>query len=94
MKIRLKEEAYDKTFFVFLLTEYMRDHISQANGTGVKMAVTATTLGKEAFIKPPLPIQKEWNRFVRQSDKSKFEMEQALAELTATYKRIIAESLG
>ena len=72
MKIRLKEEAYDKTFFVFLLTEYMRDHISQANGTGVKMAVTATTLGKEAFIKPPLPIQKEWNRFVRQSDKSKF----------------------
>lgn len=72
MKIRLKEEAYDKTFFVFLLTEYMRDHISQANGTGVKMAVTATTLGKEAFIKPPLPIQKEWNRFVRQSDKSQF----------------------
>ena len=72
MKIRLKEEASDKTFFVFLLTEYMRDHISQANGTGVKMAVTATTLGKEAFIKPPLPIQKEWNRFVRQSDKSKF----------------------
>ena len=58
MKIRLKEEAYDKTFFVFLLTEYMRDHISQANGTGVKMAVTATTLGKEAFVKPPLPIQK------------------------------------
>lgn len=42
-----------------------------------------------------LPEIEEQSRFVdfaRQSDKSKFELEQALAELTATYKRIIAEN--
>ena len=38
--------------------------------------------------------QEQFAAFVRQSDKSKFELEQALSELTATYKRIIAENLG
>lgn len=38
--------------------------------------------------------QKEFISFLEQSDKSKFEMEQALSELTATYKRIITENLG
>jgi len=38
--------------------------------------------------------QAAWKAFVRQSDKSKFELEQALSELTATYKRIISEQLG
>ena len=43
---------------------------------------------------PPLPLQEQFAAFVQQSDKSKFELEQALAELNATYKRIIAENLG
>lgn len=43
---------------------------------------------------PPIEHQGAFATFVIQSDKSKFEMEQALAELTATYKRIIAENLG
>ena len=38
--------------------------------------------------------QAAWSAFVHQSDKSKFELEQALSELTATYKRIISEQLG
>jgi type I restriction enzyme S subunit len=43
---------------------------------------------------PPISMQQEFSVFVRQIDKSKFELEQALAELTATYKRIIKENLG
>lgn len=45
----------------------------------------------------PVPddaAQQQFIAFIRQNDKSKFELEQALAELTATYKRIIAENLG
>lgn len=45
----------------------------------------------------PVPddaAQQQFIAFIQQSDKSKFELEQALAELTATYKRIIAENLG
>ena len=43
---------------------------------------------------PPMEVQKAFVEFLEQSDKSKFEMEQALSELTATYKRIITENLG
>ena len=43
---------------------------------------------------PEQAVQQQFAAFVRQSDKSKFELEQALSELTATYKRIIAENLG
>lgn len=43
---------------------------------------------------PPLSVQQAFSAVSRQCDKSKFELEQALAELTATYKRIIAENLG
>lgn len=43
---------------------------------------------------PPLELQEQFAAFIQQSDKSNFELEQALAELIATYKRIIAENLG
>lgn len=42
----------------------------------------------------PLDEQEQFAAFVRQSDKSKFKLEKALSELTATYKRIIEENLG
>lgn len=43
---------------------------------------------------PPMDVQKSFVAFLSQSDKSKFELEQALSELNSTYKRIIAENLG
>ena len=43
---------------------------------------------------PPIELQEEFEQLVQQSDKSKFELEQALSELTATYKSIMAENLG
>ena len=43
---------------------------------------------------PSKADQEEFIAFARQSDKSKFELEQALVELNATYKRIIDENLG
>ena len=43
---------------------------------------------------PPIEFQIEYVSFIQQSDKSKFELEQALAELLATYKKIISENLS
>ena len=43
---------------------------------------------------PELFHQESFSSFAHQSDKSKFELEQALSELTAAYKRIISEQLG
>ena len=56
--------------------------------------ISAKTMGAQVIMLPPLDLQEQFAAFVRQSDKSKFELKQALSELTATYKRIIAENLG
>lgn len=60
---------------------------------------TFKAINKKQVHELPIPLadiqqQDIFVELAEQSDKSKFEMEQALSELTATYKRIITENLG
>ena len=67
--------------------------LSRVTGAVVKH-ISAKSL-KSVIV--PLPSRELQNKFVvltEQSDKSKFELEQALMELNATYKKIISENLG
>lgn len=73
-------------FRILDMTEYV-------TGT-TRLKLTQAKMKTLPMILPSLGLQREFASFVRQSDKSKFELEQALAELNATYKRIIAENLG
>lgn len=56
MKIRLKEGVYDKYYFNLLLKSRLKQHEAEANGSGIKMAISATELGKELF---PVPTMEE-----------------------------------
>ena len=56
MKIRLKEGVYDKYYFNLLLKSRLKKHEVEANGSGIKMAISATELGKELF---PVPTMEE-----------------------------------
>lgn len=68
---------------------------SKLTGTGSSQGQLTLPEFKKLMVPvPPMDLQEQFAAFVRQSDKSKLELEQALAELTATYKRIIAENLG
>lgn len=64
------------------------------NGSTNQIELSKEKLSDVFLIVPPVELQEQFAAFVRQSDKSKFELEQALSELNATYKRIIAENLG
>ena len=79
MKIRLKAAAYDRVFFNHLLKTVLDRHEADANGSGVKMAITATALGKERFIRPPMELQEQFSAFVEQTDKSKLYGEMEVA---------------
>ena len=68
------------------MTEYV-------TGT-TRLKLTQAKMKTLPMILPSLKLQRQFAAFVRQSDKSKFALEQALSELTATYKRIITENLG
>ena len=61
---------------------------------GVVNNLNSEIVKRLPVIVPAIGMQEQFAAFVRQSDKSKFELVQALAELTATYKRIITENLG
>ena len=80
----------------YLSTDEIRNTLSEmATGTSGSMYnISMEKLQKLNVFVPPLPLQKQFTAFVQQVDKSKFELEQALSELTATYKSIIRETLG
>lgn len=59
MKIRLKKDVYDKYYFNLLLKSRLKKHEAEANGSGVKMAISATELGKELFPVPTMDEQLE-----------------------------------
>ena len=94
MKIRLKSESYHKVFFNHLLQTTLKKHAAKANGSGVKMAITAASLGKERFICPDLAIQEQFASFVTQVEKSKSSIQQSLAQLETLKKSLMRQYFG
>ena len=78
----------------FTKSDYYWDFVKSAQRVVAQPNINAQEYGDLQILLPKMETQKQFATFVRQSDKSKFELEQALAELIATYKRIIAENLG
>ncbi len=80
----------------YLSTHEVRSVLSEmATGTSGSMYnISMEKLQGLRIFLPPLVLQNQFTSFVHQTDKSKFELEQALSELTATYKRIITENFG
>lgn len=78
----------------FTKSDYYWDFVRSAQRVVAQPNINAQEYGDLKILLPKIEAQKSFAAFVRQSDKSKFELEQALAELNATYKRIISENLG
>ena len=78
MKIRLDNSKYNPIFFKFMLSDYMDIEKNKSKGSGVKMAITASELGKIKFPLPPLSLQNEFADFVAKVDKSQFACQMAI----------------
>ena len=86
-------QRYDLLYIKKVLDQYYDYMDAQKRGSTIKGV--PSDLVKEIRIPDvSMEMQKRFAAFTEQSDKSKFELEQALSELTATYKRIITENLG
>ena len=94
MKIRVKDSIYNRVFFDFLLQEKLKQYEAQANGSGVKMAVTASALGKEEFIVPSIPFQNQFAAFVERVDQQKQTVQQSLEKLELMKKALMQEYFG
>ena len=92
--VRLKSHVLPEFFVAYTMTTLYAAQIGSSVTGSTRKRISRKNLGQVIIPTPDIDLQKQFAAFVRQSDKSKFELEQALSELTATYKRIIAENLG
>lgn len=92
-KVVFDKKPIDKNFFMCAVAQKLEEMGTKTHGATMKHIVKKD-FDNTVIAYPEQTVQRQFAAFVRQSDKSKFELEQALAELTATYKRIIAENLG
>lgn len=72
MKIKLKKEKYNNTFFEKLLEKYMQENLYSIQGSSIKMAITAKKLGEEYFIIPPIELQNEFSNRIEKIEKLSF----------------------
>lgn len=67
---------------------------SRMTGTGGQLRVPIGFLDNYPISLPPIETQNSFETIVEQSDKSKFELNEAIKDLDAMYKRIIKDNLG
>lgn len=91
--IRSKVSADYNEYFLYAFRAMADDLGTMGHGSTI-LAINKNELHGLLMPNASLPEQMKFVTFAQQSDKSKFELEQALAELTATYKKIISENLG
>ena len=79
MKIRLKQNGYDSTYFNFMLVKIVA--IESTNGNCVQMAITAKALSKKELPLPPLPLQQLFAHRIDQIEHQKAEVQKAITDL-------------
>ena len=78
MKIKLKKDKYNNTFFEKLLEKYMQENIYSTQGSSIKMAITAKKLSEEYFIIPPIELQNKFAKRVEKIEKLSFIFDKSL----------------
>ena len=91
MKIKLKKEKYNNTFFEKLLEKYMQENLYSIQGSSIKMAITAKKLGEEYFIIPPIELQNKFAERIEKIEKLKFEIEKSIEVAQNLYDSLISK---
>lgn len=94
MKIRLKPNVYNIEYFNLLLKNRLKDYNKSANGSGIKMAISATELGKEMFPIPPMDEQQKTSKIFLMVNHLILLRQQQLAKLDELVKARFVETFG
>lgn len=94
MKIRLKPNVYNIEYFNLLLKSRLEAYNKSANGSGVKMAISATELGKNLFPIPPMDEQQKISRIFFMVEHLMLLRKQQLAKMDELVKARFVEMFG
>ena len=87
MKIKLKKEKYNNTFFEKLLEKYMQENLYSTQGSSIKMGITAKKLGEEYFILPSIELQNKFAERIEKIEKLKFTIMTIILKAYKTLKK-------
>lgn len=79
MKIRIKEDVYDSTYFKYMLVKIVANE--STNGNCVQMAITAKELGKKTLPLPPLSLQQLFAQRIELIEQQKAEVQRTIKDL-------------
>ena len=89
--LQLKEKGWSYEFFknqLEMKLDYLRENSIGSN----TRYLTLKILGDIKFLVPDIENQREWADFIRQTDKSKFEIKQAIDSLNATIRALVQKN--
>jgi type I restriction enzyme S subunit len=85
----------NNVFFVELCKfPFFRNAVDTFSGNSLQPNISSEQVESIQIPVPPLELQNRFADFVRQADKSKFELQKTVNELEATYKSLLRENLG
>lgn len=76
-----------------VIEQYATFFDTQKRGATIK-GIPSDLVKASQVPQAPIEVQRQFVAFVQQSDKSKFELNQAISELNSTYKKILLDNLG
>lgn len=92
-KVDFNKLPVNKDYFMVAVSQKLAEMGDKTHGATMKHIVKKD-FDNTLVAYPQKDAQLKFAEFVKQSDKSKFELNRALDELTATYKQIIKDNLG
>ena len=92
-KVDFNKLPVDKDYFMVAVSQKLAEMGDKTHGATMKHIVKKD-FDNTLVAYPQKDAQLKFAEFVKQSDKSKFELNRAFDELTATYKQIIKDNLG
>ena len=91
--LRFDEEKVNHIFlYNLLLTPYMESKIKEKVRGAVTKTITKDAIREINIIVPPISLQREFVKFVKQVDKLKFKMEDSLKELEDNFNSLMQKA--
>ena len=85
-------EGKSNPYWLYIITMFdgfRKDARKVMTGTGGQLRVPINYLNEYPITLPPIELQNEFEQFVRQSDKSKFELKQAISRIDDMIKALL-----
>jgi type I restriction enzyme S subunit len=92
--LRPTNETNTEYLFAIVSSNEFADYLARRAKGANYPAVNGSDIKEFEIPVPPVSLQNQFAEFVRQADKSKFELGRAIDDLEATYKAILREKLG